>query len=440
MSSSASTAPAKVLGPSGHASEGAQGGFPAAAGTFASLSNAHFRLLWISMLFSFMGLHMGFLAQSALTYHLERNATSLGVVMLAWGLPQAVFSLFGGVAADRINKRAIILVSQASIGLVALTMALLIQADAIRLWHIALAGFAQGTVFSFNVPARQAWISEIMGPERLANAIALNSAAFNATSVVGPSVAGALIGVSVIGFAGVYFIMAGFFVAVVLLLLVTPSDGAGPRSEQGRVFEDLREGVRYVWEYNMLRTQLLLGFVLIVLGMPYRTLLPVFAGEIYDVGTAGLGAMFTAAGVGAVLGSLAVASMSQSRRRAQVQLGAGLGFAVVLAVFASMSWYPVGLLLLGVIGLLSMGYVALNNTLVLGISEPAYYGRVQSVHMLSWSVQPFITLPVARLADVWGAQPTVALTALVVGAALIAISSLMPSYRRLVERELARSV
>ena len=390
--------------------------------TFASLSNPHFRMLFISMLVSFIGLHMGFMAQSALTYKLEGNATSLGIVVLAWGVPQMVFSLVGGVAADRINKRTIILVSQGTIGVLMLALAISIQTGHVALWQIAGLGFVQGTVFSFNVPARQAWIPEIVGRDKLSNAIALNSSGFNMASVAGPFLAGGLITVPFIGFSGVYFIMAGCFFAVVLLLLRTPADGAEPREATGSsVTEDMKEGVNYVRAHSALMTMLAMGFVVIVLGMPYRTLFPVFAGEIYDVGSVGLGAMYTAGGIGALVGSLLVAMWSQSPNKGRLQLISAVGFAATLVVFAMINWYPLGLVTLAMMGLLSMGFVALNNTMVLSASEPEYYGRVQSVYMLSWSVQPFAAMPIAVLADVWGAQYAVALSGVIVAAAILGV-------------------
>jgi MFS family permease len=365
---------------------------------------------------------MGFMAQSALAYDLEGNATSLGIVVLAWGVPQMIFSLIGGVAADRINKRTIIMFSQGTIGVLMLALAVSIETGHIALWQIAALGFVQGTVFSFNVPARQAWIPEIVGRDKLSNAIALNSAGFNLASVAGPFLAGGLIAVPFIGFSGVYFIMAGCFFAVVLLLLRTPADGADPREDTGSsVVDDMKEGVNYVRAHSALMVMLAMGFVVIVLGMPYRTLFPVFAEEIYGVGKVGLGAMYTAGGVGAVVGSLLVAMWSNSSNKGRLQLASGLAFAATLVVFAMVAWYPLGLVTLAVMGLVCMGFIALNNTMVLSASDPEYYGRVQSVYMLSWSVQPFAAMPVALLADLWGAQYAVALTGVVVAAGILAV-------------------
>jgi MFS family permease len=402
--------------------------------TFASLENPSFRLLWLSMIASFLGLHMSFLAQADLTYQLEGNAKAVAFTVIAWGVPQAVFSLIGGVVADRIHKRTIMIVSQSAVGVAMLVMAVLIQTGRIELWQIIVVGLVQGTVFAFNVPARQAWIPEIVGRDRLTNAIALHSAAFNAMSTVGPALAGILIGISFIGHTGAYYVMAGCFAVTVLLLLRMPPEGAEPRKTKDSAVAQMVEGVRYVRGHEVLLSVLMMGFVLIVLGMPYRTLLPVFSEDIYDVGSVGFGLMSAAIGIGAVIGSLAIAYLSDYPKKNQLLVGLGTLFCVALAFFAATPWFVVGLVALGFVGLLSMGYVSLNNTLVLSNADPAFYGRVQSVYMLSWSVQPFVALPVAALADASSAQTAVMVTAAVTLAALWATMLLMPGYRRLSER------
>src|SRR3990172_8867537 len=153
--------------------------------TFSSLSNDNFRLLWVSMLFSFTSLHMSFTAQGFLTYELTGRAKSLGVVGLGWGIPQLAFSLVGGVAADRLHKRWLVVFSQAIMAATSLTTAVLIQTGVINVWQIFALALVVGTVFAFFVPARQAWIPELVGQDQLMNAVALNSSAFTGMGIVG---------------------------------------------------------------------------------------------------------------------------------------------------------------------------------------------------------------------------------------------------------------
>lgn len=411
--------------------------FAGASQTFSSLENRHFRLLWVSMLFSFTAIQMSFIAQGVLTFQLTGTATSLGFVTLGWGVSQLPMSLVGGVAADRLHKRWIILISQGTMAAVSAITAVLIQTEWIAVWHIFLLAVVTGTVFAFNVPARQAWIPELVGQERLMNAVALNTAAFTSTGIVGPAIAGVLLAAPFIGLAGMYYLMAALFLIVVLLVSRIPGGEASGERVRGHPVRELLDGVDYVRRHPVLPAILVFGFVPIVLGMPYRTFFPVFQEKVYGVGEAWLGAMGAVMAVGALAGSLGVASLSNGARRSLVQVAAAVGFGVSLVVFAAAPTLPLGLAALVLVGLTANGYWALNNTMVLGHTSEAYYGRVMSIYMLSWSLTPFVTLPESALVDRIGVQTTTALVGAALVALLIALALLLPGYRRLHEQERA---
>ncbi len=408
--------------------------------TFSSLSNRNFRLLWLSMIASFAGLHMSFTTQGYLTYQLTGTATSLGLVGLGFGLPQLAFSLIGGVAADRLHKRWLMIASHCAMAIGAITTAVLIQTGQIEVWQVFLLALVTGTVFAFNVPARQAWIPELVNQEQLMNAIALNSSAFTAMSIVGPGLAGALIAVPFIGLTGSYYLMAGCYLLVVLMLLRIPGGSPATDREHAPPHQAMLDGLGYVRHHPILPFLIVIGFVPIVLGMPFRQFFPVFADEIYGVGSVGLGAMGMATGLGALVGSLWVASLASTSRRSLIQLCGGVGFGVTLVLFAvAPSFWP-GIVALAFVGLMSNGYWALNSTMVLGNSNPVYYGRVQSVYMLSWSIQPFLGLPLGQLADLWGVQRTVAMTGVLVVLGVASAAAFLPGFRRLREQETSHRV
>ncbi|WP_310387974.1 MFS transporter, partial [Roseateles sp.] len=189
---------------------------------FASLENKNFRALWLSMLFFFTAMQMSFVAQGLLVYKLSNTATSIAVVGQAWGLTQLPSSLIAGVAADRLPKRSMIVFSQRTMAVTALITAVLAQTGAIQVWHLFVLALVNGAVFSFTVPARQAWIPELVGEGQLMNAIALNSAAFTFTGILGPALAAVLIVVPKVDLAQIYFLMAGCYVIVVLMILRIP--------------------------------------------------------------------------------------------------------------------------------------------------------------------------------------------------------------------------
>lgn len=269
------------------------------------------------------------------------------------------------------------------------------------------------------------------------NAVALNSSAFTSTGVVGPALAGILLAVPSVGLTGAYILMAACFAMTVLLLLRIPSGAPAAKPGRPHPYRELVDGVAYVRRHQVLPILLLMGFVPIVVGMPYRSFFPVFQERVYGVSESWLGAMGAVTAVGALVGSLGVASLTSTSRRSLIQLVGGLGFGVMLIVFAAAPILPLGLLALLFVGLTSNGYWALNNTMVLGSTDPEYYGRVMSVYMLSWSVSSFAALPEGKLADVLGVQTMVAGAGVVLVVALLAIATLLPAHRRLRERESA---
>jgi len=392
------------------------------------------------MLFSFTAIQMSFIAQGYLTYRITGTATSLGIVGLGWGIPQLAFTLVGGVAADRLHKRRLLIISQSTMAATAFVTAVLIQTHLIELWHIFALALVTGTVFAFNVPARQAWIPELVGDDQLMNAVALNSSAFTATGIIGPGLAGGLIAVPFVGLTGSYYLMAVCYVVVVLLLLRIPGGAPDPNREHPSPYRAMLDGLRYVRHHRVLPALLLMGFVPIVLGMPYRQFFPVFAEDVYGVGSVGLGAMGVAMSIGALVGSLGVASLSRDSSRSMIQLSGGIGFGLTLIVFAAAPSLWLALAALLFVGLTSNGYWALNNTMVLGATDGEYYGRVMSVYMLSWSVMPFVTLPESALADAFGVQSMVAGVGVALAATLVVIAATFPGYRRLRRDEAARAM
>lgn len=400
--------------------------------TFAALGVRNYRVLWLGMLAAFTAMQMQMVAQGFLAYKLTGSATVLGLVGLASGLPQLFLGLIGGVVADRVPKRRLLTITQTSTGIIALTTALLVSSGQIQVWHLYALGVAQGTVFAFNMPARQAWIPQLVGEQHLMNAVALNNAGMNFTRIFGPALAGALIGVPGVGLSGVFFLISGCYVLVVASIVSISIAGLPmKRDRRSSPLADLSEGVRYVWADSYLRMLLLLAFVVTCLGMPYQTFLPVFAGkDVLDIGSTGLGLMSAAVGVGALVGSLVVASAGNMPRRSLVQLVMGAGFGVSLVLFGLASVPVAAMVVLALVGLTANFFMSLNSTMLMSRSEPRFYGRVMSVYMLSWSAMPLASVPLGRAADTIGAPHTVALAGAAIAIIVTAVGLLATSYRR----------
>ena len=396
--------------------------------TFSSLRIVPYRWLWFGMLAYFLAMQMDMIARGYLAYDLTGRATSLGLVWVAWGVPMLLLSLVAGALADRVEKRDLLIVVQAGMAVLSLATAVLIHTGVIEFWQLVVLGVGQGLVWAFAVPARMALVPELVGEEELTNALALNNTAMNGTRIVGPALAGGLIAVPLVGMQGVFYLMVLLYVVVSLTLLPIPRTGP-PARQQAPLLEEMAAGVRYVASRRNLVVLMVMGFVPILLGMSYAALLPVFAKDVHGMESMGLGIMSAFVGVGAIVGSLVIAYFSDYPHRATLALVLGVGFGLALFVFAEAPSFAVALAALSIVGFTFNSYMTLNNSLIFSQADPAFYGRVMSVYMLSWSLMPLATLPMTGLADAIGAPTTVAVAGLVVTAFIAGVAVLYPGYR-----------
>ncbi|MGI8925329.1 MAG: MFS transporter [Tepidiformaceae bacterium] len=379
--------------------------FPGRLSTFASLENPQFRLLFYGNIFSFLGMQMQVIARGFLAFDLTGKNSALGGVMLAFGLPQLLLSLWGGVIADRLPKRRILMVCQLIIASNSAWLATMIAIGNIEYWMLLVAGVVQGAGFAFIGPARQAFISDLVDREHLGNAVVLQQLSMNSTRVIGPSIAGMFIAVHFIGTAGVYYITTlGFLVATVMMLRL-PAGNPRPRAHQVSPLGDLLEGVRYVTARRNIGLLILASFAVVMVGFPYQSFLPSIAEEVYGVGAGGLGALSSVSAVGAVAATIVVASITQ-RRSFVLQPLAGIGFGLSLIAFGAAPSFLTGMIVIVFVGGLASAFQSLNNSLVMTLTDYDYHGRVQSMNMLSWSLFGLAALPIGIIADRIGIRET----------------------------------
>ena len=398
--------------------------------TFDSLKERDFRLLWFGMLPSTFAMQMGMVTNGYLAYDITGSAAAVGFVTLGFGIPMLFLSLVGGVVADRFSKRQILMATQAVVGLAALLLSILVLTDLIRIWHMTLVAFMMGTAFAFNMPARQAFVAELVGKDRLTNAVALNNTGMNMARVVGPAIAGALIGIAFIGIGGVYLIMTAMYAIVVLTISRLPDKGVQPGANSQKGLDSLVDGLRYIRNNSVLTALMLLAFAPTLLGMSYQALMPVFAEDVFNVGPSGLGLLMTVNGIGALVGSLAVATFSGTGRRGLLQIGLGVIFGLSIALFAFGQSLPIAVPALVVIGGASAAYMALNMSLVMGYAEPKYHGRVMSINMVTFSLMPLSVVPTGFLVDAFGAPTVIGISGLLLASIVLVYGTLHPSYRK----------
>ncbi|MDQ3548357.1 MAG: MFS transporter [Chloroflexota bacterium] len=404
---------------------------PAWKRPFTALSEPGFRRLWGGMMPGTMAIQMGMVTTGYVAFDISGSATAVGIVALGWGIPMLLFGLWGGVVADRFPKRRTLLLAQCLIGVSAMISAALVLAGVIEVWHLALVSALQGIGFAFNMPSNQAFIAQLVSRENLMNAVALHNTGSNFARVAGPSLAGALIGVSFIGAGGVFVLMTLMYAFVVVVLVRIPDSGAPTGASRPPPFEALRDGLHHIRGNTIVFSLLLLAFAPVLLGMPYQTLMPVFAEDVFEVGPGGLGVLMAANGFGALIGSLMIASISGYRRRGLLQMSLGILFDAGIAAFAFGGSFEFALIALVIVGLASAGYQALNSSLVMHYTDPAYHGRVMSVYLLTFSAMPLGTVPFGALSDRYGAPITIGTGGLVLAAIVVAVGVLYPPYRRI---------
>ncbi len=382
--------------------------------TFYALESSQFRLLWIGTLFSFLGMQMQVVARGYLAYDLTGKNSALGAVMLAFGLPQLLLGLWGGVLADRLPKRNLLFVCQGIIALNSAWVAVMLGLGQLEYWMLIVAGVVQGSGFAFVGPARQAFIGDLVGRDSIGNAVVLQQLSMNSTRVIGPSLAGAFIAVAFIGTAGVYIMTtAGFFIAMFTLLRLPPGN-PGPRETPASPLADLADGVRYVAKRPSILLLILTSFAVITIGFPYQSFLPSVAKDVYGVGSGGLGMLQSAGAVGAVVATMLVATYANNSKAWVAQPLLAVAFGLSLVGLGIAPNFALGLAAMVSVGALAGGFQGINNSLTMSSTDAAYHGRVQSISMLSWSMFGLAALPIGILADHIGIQQTMVVMGVVV--------------------------
>jgi MFS family permease len=409
----------------------AAGRLPAWKRPFLVLEFADFRHLWISTLPGTTAMQMGITARGYLAYDISGSAAAVGVVSLGAALPMLGFGLFGGVAADRFHKRNVLLFTQSLQATAAAANALLVLTGIVQIWHLTVVAMMTGIGMAFNMPARQSFAAQLVPRDRVVNAIALHMAGMNFARIVGPAIAGGLIAIPFIGVGGTFVLIALLFSSVIFNLLRIRHTGAP--EEQARVspLRSIADGLAYVRRSPVVVILLTLAFIPMFLGNPYQHMMPVFAEAVFEVGPAGLGVLMAASGVGALIGSLVIASSTGFARRGLLQMVLGMAFGGGLAIFAFSPTFSVGLVAILFVGAASAGYQALNNTLVMHSADPAYRGRVMSLFHLTNGASPLALVPVGFLADAYGAPVIIGIGGLILLALVFAVGAFHPAYKRI---------
>lgn len=388
--------------------------------TFSALRHPNYRLWFYGQLVSLVGTWMQNTAQGYLVFQLTQSPAYLGYVGFAAGLPSWLFTLFGGVIADRMPRRTLLLITQTTMMVLALVLAGLFFAGMVQPWHIIVLAFLLGIANAFDAPARQALVVELVDDRAdLTNAIALNSTMFNTATVVGPAVAGftyALFG------AGWCFVINGLsFIAVIVALVMMKLKPVDTISRATSAMRQMKDGFIYVIKNRTIAMLIINLGIVTLLSLGMVNLLPDWAVKIMhgDVTTNGL--MIAARGAGAMVGALMVAAMGHRQVKGRMWAFGSLVLAALMVAFALTSWLPLSLVLLVGLGLSFMLVANTSNVMVQSAIRDELRGRVMSIYsLIFFGAMPIGSLLTGLLAARYGEVITIASSgAILLGFALL---------------------
>ncbi len=384
-----------------------------------ALRYRNYRLFFGGQLISLVGTWMQQVAVTWLVYRLSGSAFLLGLAGFASQIPMFILSPFAGVIADRFNRHRIIVLTQSLAMVQAFILAILTYTGVISVWHIILLMIFLGCINAFDMPTRQSFVLEMVeNKEDLGNAIALNSSMFNGARLVGPAVAGIMI--ATVGESVCFFLNAISFIAVIIALLAMRLPSRTNHKPAGGVFREFREGFRYVYNFRPIRYILSLLVVVSLVGFPFTVLMPVFAGDILHGGPNTLGFLLGAHGVGALIGTISLASRRSVRGLSKWIGIAACVFGSGLAAFALSGLPWLSMLLLIFVGFGMMVQMASSNTILQTVADDDKRGRVISFYTLAFAgMTPFGSLLTGSMADAFGVRVTLVIAGVMcVGAAI----------------------
>lgn len=418
-----SAEPSRTTGPGGMEMGMGRGGGGAPLSlknlrTFSSFKSPVFRLYYGAMLGQMAAMNMQMFARSLLILRLTDSAAYLGVMALANAAPMLFFSLFGGVMAERVEKKHILLAGQAASGVIVLVVALsltlgFMSVENTNSWLILIgASLAQGTIMGLMMPARQAIIADIVGGEQLMNAVALNTFGMNGLRLLAPMGAGFMVDFfggadsGVDGFGAVYYVMTAMYVVAVAFILLMPK--VGTISLEGRgALRDVIDGFSYVRRDPTILVLLVITFLTVLFSMSYMFLLPVFSEKVWEVSASRLSILIGISGAGAMVGSILLASLP-NKKRGLMLLGGALILGLALIGFSVSGSYWIAAIMIVFVGVGQTARMTLGNTLLQYYVRDEYRGRVMSMMMMEFGMTSFIVFFAGIITDAIGETATFA--------------------------------
>lgn len=330
------------------------------------------------------------LARGYLTWELTKSPIAVVVVGAGFAPPILLLSLYGGAVADRVSRKKIIQYGQFGMLIITLFVGISISTNTVTVYHLTAASVAQGTIWAFLMPARQAIIGQLVDEDHITNAVALNASGMSLMTVAAPGIGGLIYGLT--GPAVTYYVMAGL--TVVALFLTNWVPNLTPVvSGKRRMWGDIKEGLAYTKRNRTVLVLLLVALSTALLAMPFRTLLPVQIEEVFKLEVEALGLLLSMIGVGALVGSLVIASLSKNNHRGWVLLITSMLSGLAILMAAATTSYAVAVVIMVILGLGDSGRRALNSSLIMEQTDDEHRGRVMGVYMMNFGLIPLGAIP-----------------------------------------------
>ena len=373
--------------------------------TFSSLKNPAYRVYYGGLLGQMAAMSMQQVVGSLLIYGLTNSSVILGTMSFANAIPMLICSLFGGVIADRVEKKWVLLGGQAAFALVSVGIAIALvtgylSAEHAGSWRLLVVSSAlQGSVMGLMMPSRQAVIPQIVPDDKLMNAISLNTMGMNTLQLFAPALAGFM--VQAIDYQAVYFVMTGMYLFSVVFFSFLPRTGTAGNGGISPL-AGVVDGLKYVWRDHVILYVLLLSFTIVLLSTPYNSMLPVFVDEKHlNVGAQGMGLLLSVSGVGALVSSLALTSIP-NKKRGFIMISSGLALGLILLAFSFSKSWTLSLVFVGLIGLGQSVRMTISNTLLQEYVKDGYVGRVMSLYLMQFGFTSLSAFAAGVMTQAWG--------------------------------------
>jgi MFS family permease len=381
--------------------------------TFSSFKNRSYRFYFGGILGHMACMNMQQIPNGLLIERMTNSPAIMGILSLAGAVPMVILSLFGGVIADRVEKKYLVAIGQGGFAVTSLATAIALSTGYLSVehagswWILAVSSVIQGCIIGVAMPARQALLSEVIQSGDLMNAISLNFLGTSILQLIAPIAAGFL--VNVLNYDSVYYIMTFLYLVSLVMFALVPRTGKKVMAKSNPL-TDIKDGLTYVWRTKVIFIVLISSFLVVTLSSPYSMLMPFFADDILEVGANGMGILLSMVGLGSILASIVLATLP-NRKRGMLMLVSGIFLGISLIGFAVSRSWTFSLILMGLTGVSSTVAMTLCNTLIQYNSDDSHRGRVMSLFIIQFGISSFANFGSGLFAQEYGVQWAVALFA-----------------------------